>query len=89
MENFTSQAPDFAKQLLDYVPDIGLHTQFKNSWIHMTDTYSKFQIATFGSLFVHEVIIHCHLCINLCKLELWRSLRISIMLLRENKNLSL
>ena len=53
MENITISQPLFAEQLFDYVPDV--KNVFKDAWIHMTENYTKFQIATYGSLLVHEV----------------------------------
>lgn len=52
MDNATNTDFDVT-DLFQYVPEI--RDPFKNAWIYMTDHYTKFQIATFGSLIVHEV----------------------------------
>ncbi|NXC19492.1 MSMO1 monooxygenase, partial [Corythaeola cristata] len=36
------------------MPDNPLQQPFKNAWNYMLDNYTKFQIATWGSLIVHE-----------------------------------
>lgn len=38
-----------------FLPDNPLQQPFKNAWNYMLDNYTKFQIATWGSLLVHEV----------------------------------
>ncbi|NXT51019.1 MSMO1 monooxygenase, partial [Pluvianellus socialis] len=38
-----------------FLPDNPLQQPFKNAWNYMLDNYTKFQIATWGSLIVHEV----------------------------------
>ncbi len=43
--------------LLDYFPENPLRDPFAKGWVHMTDSYSKFQIATWGSLILHEVSV--------------------------------
>ncbi|KAK7485823.1 hypothetical protein BaRGS_00022923 [Batillaria attramentaria] len=53
MENITS-APFVASELLEYVPEI--RGSFKDAWIYMNNHYTKFQIATWGSLIVHELV---------------------------------
>ena len=40
---------------LDYLPDNPLRDPFANAWMHMTNQFTKYQIATFGSFIVHEV----------------------------------
>lgn len=45
---------------VEYVDAVLPHNPFqpslKNAWCYMLDNYTKFQIATWGSLFVHEFI---------------------------------
>ena len=41
--------------LSSYLPENPLAEPFHNAWDHMLSRYSKFQVATFGSLLVHEV----------------------------------
>ena len=41
--------------LSGYFPENPLAEPFHNAWDHMLSRYSKFQVATFGSLLVHEV----------------------------------
>ena len=38
------------------LPDNPLQPSFKYAWTYMMDNYTKFQIATWGSLIVHEFI---------------------------------
>lgn len=38
------------------LPDNPLQLPFKYAWTYMLDNYTKFQIATWGSLIVHEAI---------------------------------
>lgn len=38
------------------LPENPLQEPFKNAWDYMLDNYTKFQIATWGSLIVHEAI---------------------------------
>lgn len=38
------------------LPENPLQEPFKNAWGYMLDNYTKFQIATWGSLIVHEAI---------------------------------
>lgn len=38
------------------LPDNPLQGPFKYAWTYMLDNYTKFQIATWGSLIVHELI---------------------------------
>lgn len=42
--------------VLDFMPTNPMRDVFASAWIYMTSNYTKFQIATFGSLLVHEVI---------------------------------
>ncbi|CAL1533928.1 unnamed protein product [Lymnaea stagnalis] len=55
MENATVPllTPD---QFLDYLPENPVKESFARAWIYMTNNYTKFQIATWGSLIVHELI---------------------------------
>lgn len=46
------------ENLLDFMPSNPMREPFESVWIYMTDNYTKFQIATFGSLLVHEVMQH-------------------------------
>lgn len=48
-----SLAVDYVDSLL---PENPLQEPFKNAWVYMLDNYTKFQIATWGSLIVHETI---------------------------------
>ena len=60
MENVTRASPiyaDLAEDILQYFPDNPLRDPFASAWKYMTSNYTKFQIATWGSLLVHEVII--------------------------------
>jgi len=41
---------------LVHLPDNPLRDPFAEAWMHMTTHYTKFQIATWGSLIVHEVV---------------------------------
>lgn len=46
-----------AVEFVDSVlPDNPLQEPLKHAWNHMLQNYSKFQIATWGSLIVHELI---------------------------------
>uniref|UniRef100_A0A8D0GEJ0 Methylsterol monooxygenase 1 n=1 Tax=Sphenodon punctatus TaxID=8508 RepID=A0A8D0GEJ0_SPHPU len=38
-----------------FLPENPLQQPFKNAWNYMLDNYTKFQIATWGSLIVHEL----------------------------------
>jgi len=40
-----------------YMPDNPLRDPFADVWTHMTNRFTKFQIATFGSFIFHEVCI--------------------------------
>lgn len=42
--------------LLDFAPGNPFQSPFSGAWMCMTDHFTKFQIATFGSFIVHEVI---------------------------------
>ena len=46
---------EYVENLLDYCPENPLKDPFYRSWTWMTDNYTEFQIATWGSLIVHEV----------------------------------
>lgn len=39
-----------------FLPENPLQDPLKHAWNHMLQNYSKFQIATWGSLIVHELI---------------------------------
>ncbi|XP_076455742.1 methylsterol monooxygenase 1-like [Babylonia areolata] len=54
MENVTTNTPLIAAQLFEYLPEI--RSPVRDAWILMTDNYTKFQIATWGSLLVHEFV---------------------------------
>ncbi|XP_071103180.1 methylsterol monooxygenase 1-like [Haliotis cracherodii] len=43
-------------EYFDYLPNNPLRDPFRTAWVHMIDNYTKFQIATWGSLIVHEVV---------------------------------
>ena len=51
----TRKCVPFVENVLDYFPDNPLQDPFGKYWIHMTNNYTAFQIATFGSLILHEV----------------------------------
>ena len=53
MENITLNTLPIAVQLFEYVPEV--RGPFKDAWVYMTDNYTKFQIATWGSIILHEV----------------------------------
>ncbi len=60
MENNTVLAPSnpaaqSIEDILTYFPDNPLRDPFAKAWISMTQTYTPFQIATFGSIIIHEV----------------------------------
>lgn len=38
------------------LPDNPMREPFAYAWIYMTNNFTKFQIATWGSLLVHEVV---------------------------------
>ncbi|XP_077996939.1 methylsterol monooxygenase 1-like [Glandiceps talaboti] len=44
-----------ATEYLDYIPDNPFRQPMENAWKTMDDRYSDFQIATWGSIIVHEV----------------------------------
>ena len=50
-----------ATEYLDYIPDNPFRQPMENAWKTMDDRYSDFQIATWGSIIVHEVSIHRNL----------------------------
>lgn len=54
MENLTAILPT-PDQFLDYLPENPIKQSFANAWMYMTKNYTKFQIATWGSLILHEV----------------------------------
>ncbi|KAK2166935.1 hypothetical protein LSH36_33g03043 [Paralvinella palmiformis] len=55
VENYTAPIyTNYAEDLLKYFPDNPLKDPFETAWRYMTDNYTKFQIATWGSLLVHE-----------------------------------
>jgi len=47
---------------LDFMPENPLRDPFAGVWMYMTNNFTKFQIATFGSFIVHEVCITAPLC---------------------------
>ncbi|ESO90099.1 hypothetical protein LOTGIDRAFT_218137 [Lottia gigantea] len=55
MENLTTDAV-LSTAYLEYLPENPLYEPFKQSWILMNQKYTKFQIATWGSLIVHEFV---------------------------------
>ncbi|EDV27820.1 Methylsterol monooxygenase 1 [Trichoplax sp. H2] len=52
--NFYSANESFP--LTDYLPQNPVEPYFRDYWMAMTDRYTKFQIATWGSLIVHELV---------------------------------
>jgi len=57
MENITITNDIFSssEQFLELLPGNPVKQPFANAWIHMTENYTKFQIATWGSLIYHEL----------------------------------
>ncbi|XP_064614284.1 methylsterol monooxygenase 1-like [Liolophura sinensis] len=56
-ENLTIAAPmTLATQYLELLPENPLKEPFRDAWEGMLQNYSKFQIATWGSLLVHEIV---------------------------------
>ncbi|KAL5010100.1 hypothetical protein ScPMuIL_012405 [Solemya velum] len=56
MENATEIDPmHVAAKLVGFMPENPLKDPFQAVWVHMTSHYTKFQIATWGSLLVHEL----------------------------------
>ena len=41
--------------VLDFLPGNPLRDPFAGLWVYMTNNFTKFQIATYGSFIVHEV----------------------------------
>lgn len=48
------------EDVLATLPDNPLKEPFAYAWIYMTNNFTKFQIATWGSLLVHEVGAFLH-----------------------------
>ena len=67
---------------LNFMPDNPLRDPFAGVWMYMTNNFTKFQIATFGSFIVHEV------CISLCPYHFCISVGISIKELAGSDSLS-
>ena len=62
MENITvtggsAVGIQFVEDLLAQLPN-PISDPFGKAWVYMTDNFSKFQIATFGSIILHEVDLH-------------------------------
>lgn len=58
MENATSTLfLSNAEDIWDVIPENPMKQPFGNAWMYMTKHYTKFQIATWGSLIAHEVRI--------------------------------
>ncbi|RUS79721.1 hypothetical protein EGW08_012529 [Elysia chlorotica] len=55
MENLTTNAWS-SENYIDLLPPNPIREPFANAWIYMNKHYTKFQIATFGSLIVHELV---------------------------------
>ena len=47
----------YIEAVLDFMPVNPLQEPFADAWRYMTNNYSRFQIAVWGSLIVHEVFI--------------------------------
>ena len=45
----------YVEDVLQHFPQNPISDPFGRAWVYMTDNYSKFQIATVGSIIVHEV----------------------------------
>jgi len=59
---------------LDFMPENPLRDPFAGVWMYMTNNFTKFQIATFGSFIVHEVCITaplCSICMHIFSLLLY------------------
>jgi len=57
MENITSQPLSLmAGDLLGMLPENPIKDPFARSWMYMTDNYTRWQIAMWGSLIVHEAV---------------------------------
>lgn len=52
----TGQLSGQIEDLLLYMPGNPFQSPFASAWIHMTNSFTEFQIATFGSFIYHEVI---------------------------------
>ena len=62
METQTITSPSgvaiqYVENVLEYFPENPLEQPISKAWMWMTDSYTKFQIATWGSLLIHEVIL--------------------------------
>ena len=53
---FSRRGLPLVENILDHFPDNPVQDPLGRYWIHMTNNYSVFQIATFGSLLMHEVL---------------------------------
>ncbi|KAI0210354.1 Methylsterol monooxygenase 1 [Lamellibrachia satsuma] len=49
-------AIQYVENVLDYFPENPLEDPISKLWMWMTDSYTKFQIATWGSLLIHELL---------------------------------
>ncbi|KAK6181029.1 hypothetical protein SNE40_008973 [Patella caerulea] len=56
MENITAESASFPQEFLEYLPENPIKEPLKHGWILMNQQYTKFQIATWGSLIVHEFV---------------------------------
>ena len=63
----TDRVADHIENVLQYFPENPMNRQVELAWSYILDNYTKFQIATWGSLIVHEVtqfMIILHECSN-------------------------
>lgn len=57
MDFLYAEGGNNSELLTGYLPNNPVEPYFRSYWMAMTDRYTKFQIATWGSLIVHEVSI--------------------------------
>ena len=56
----SSRVADQIEDVLQYLPENPVTGYVEGAWQSMLQNYTKFQIATWGSLLVHEVYVqHC------------------------------
>ncbi|GFR70706.1 methylsterol monooxygenase 1 [Elysia marginata] len=56
MENITKTNVWASDNFIDLLPPNPIREPFENAWTYMNMHYTKFQIATFGSLIIHELV---------------------------------
>lgn len=55
LSSTSAQLTNHIENVLDFFPENPVKDPFARAWMYMTDNYTKFQIATWGSLIIHEV----------------------------------